>query len=140
AVMAVTHLHHPPDAPKERDEQAAALLAWLESSPQADATILVGDFNAGPQEPAYARIAAAGFRSSFLEANDHEPAYTWPSGLQAEAMDTDGDPECLDYIWVRGDVRVVDCRLAWDRPDVDDPTLYPTDHLGLAAHLEIGRR
>ena len=54
-------------------------------------------------------------------------------------MDTDGDPGCLDYIWVRGAVRVVDCRLAWDRPAVDDPTLYPSDHLGLAAHLEIGR-
>ena len=138
-VIAVTHLHHPPDAAGERDEQATALLAWLEASPPADATILVGDFNAGPREPAYARIGAAGFRSSYIEANGSEPAYTWPSGLQAEAMDTDGDPECLDYIWVRGDVRVVDCRLAWDRPNVDDPTLYPTDHLGLAAHLEIGR-
>jgi len=139
AVVAVTHLHHPPDAAAERDEQAAALLAWLETSPRADVTILVGDFNAGPREPAYARIAGAGFRSSFLEANGHEPAYTWPSGLQAEAMDTDGDPECLDYIWVRGEVRVVDCRLAWDRPDVLDSTLYPTDHLGLSAHLEVGR-
>jgi endonuclease/exonuclease/phosphatase family metal-dependent hydrolase len=138
-VVAVTHLHHPPDAAKERDEQAGDLLAWLDGAPEADATILVGDFNAGPHEPAYARIGAAGFRSSFLEANGHEPAHTWPSGIQAEGMDTDGDPACLDYIWVRGDVRVVDCRLAWDRPAVEDPTLYPTDHLGLAAHLEIGR-
>jgi endonuclease/exonuclease/phosphatase family metal-dependent hydrolase len=138
-VMAVTHLHHPPDAAKERDEQAEALLAWLDGSPAADATILVGDFNAAPAEPAYARMAGSGFRSSFLEANDHEPTYTWPSGIQAEGMDTDGEPACLDYIWVRGEVRVVDCRLAWDRPAVDDPTLYPSDHLGLAAHLEIGR-
>jgi endonuclease/exonuclease/phosphatase family metal-dependent hydrolase len=138
-VVAVTHFHHPPDAAQERDEQASALLAWLETAPTADATILVGDFNANPSEPAYARIGAAGFRSSYLEANGGEPEYTWPSGLQAEAMDTDGQPGCLDYIWVRGRVRVVDCRLAWDRPAVDDPTLYPSDHLGLAAHLEIGR-
>ena len=53
-------------------------------------------------------------------------------------MDTDGDPDCLDYIWVRGAVRVVDARLAWDRPDPTDPTLYPSDHLGISAHLEIG--
>ena len=53
-------------------------------------------------------------------------------------MDTDGDPDCLDYIWVRGAIRVVDCRLVFDRPDPADPTLYPTDHLGLAAHLEVG--
>ena len=53
-------------------------------------------------------------------------------------MDTDGSPECLDYIWVRGAVKVVDARLVFDRPDPEDPTLYPSDHLGLAAHLEIG--
>ena len=63
---------------------------------------------------------------------------TWPSGLQAPAMDTDGDPDCLDYIWVRGTIAVDDCRLVFDRPAVDDPTLYPSDHRGLAAHLRVG--
>jgi hypothetical protein len=53
-------------------------------------------------------------------------------------MDTDGSPECLDYIWIRGAVRVASARLAFDRPASDDPTLYPSDHLGIAAHLEIG--
>ena len=47
-------------------------------------------------------------------------------------------PECLDYIWVTGVVTVASCRLAFDRPDPDDPTLYPSDHLGLSARLEIG--
>lgn len=137
-IFAVTHLHHPPDAGVERDAQAQALLAWLDASPDADGLILVGDFNADPQEPAYARIAGAGFRSASLVANGREPEYTWPSGIQAPGMDTDGDPDCLDYIWVRGAIRVVDCRLVFDRPDPTDPTLYPTDHLGLAAHLEVG--
>ena len=41
-------------------------------------------------------------------------------------MDTDGEPGCLDYIWVRGAVRGrVGARLAFDRPAVGDPTLYP---------------
>ena len=83
-------------------------------------------------------MTAAGFRSAYLAANGHEPAVTWPSGLQAPAMDTDGDPDCLDYIWVRGAVAVDDCRLVFDRPAVDDPTLYPSDHRGLAAHLQVG--
>ena len=81
----------------------------------------------------------AGFRSAFLEANGHEPAVTWPSGLQAPAMDTDGQPECLDYIWVQGDVHVTEARLVFDRSAVDDPTLYPSDHLGISATLEFGR-
>jgi endonuclease/exonuclease/phosphatase family metal-dependent hydrolase len=136
-LVAVTHLHHAVPATAERDAQARTLLGWLEEAPPTTAQVVVGDFNADPREPAYARMTAAGFRSSYLEASGAEPAVTWPSGLQAPAMDTDGDPDCLDYIWVRGAVAVDDCRLAFDRPAVDDPTLYPSDHLGLAAHLRI---
>jgi endonuclease/exonuclease/phosphatase family metal-dependent hydrolase len=137
-LVVVTHLHHTVDGDAERDGQTASLLEWLAGAPTADATVAMGDFNADPAEPTYARMVAAGFRSAFVEANGTEPAVTWPSGLQAPAMDTDGDPDCLDYIWVRGAARVVDARLAWDRPDPTDPTLYPSDHLGISAHLEIG--
>ncbi len=103
-----------------------------------DATVVVGDFNADPHEPTYTRMVDGGFRSAYAEVHGREPEVTWPSGLQAPAMDTDGEPDCLDYIWVRGAVRVTDARLAWDRPAVDDPTLYPSDHLGLSARLEVG--
>lgn len=134
----VTHLHHEVPAAAERERQAEALVDWLGDVPGVDAQIVVGDFNADPQEPAYARMLAADFRSAHREANGSEPEVTWPSGLQAPAMDTDGDPDCLDYIWVRGTVAVDDCRLVFDRPAVDDPTLYPSDHRGLAAHLQVG--
>lgn len=135
----VTHLHHEvPDA-AIRAEQAAAVIDWLDGrGADADARIVVGDFNADPAEPAYARMVAAGFRSAYAEANGAEPAVTWPSGLQGPAIDDDGDPGCLDYIWVRGAVRVVSARLVFDRPAVDDPGLYPSDHFGIAAHVEIG--
>ena len=122
----------------QRDDQARQLLAWLEAAPLADAQVVVGDFNAEPAEPTWRRMTDAGFASAYAVANGAEPAVTWPSGLQAPAMDTDGDPGCLDYIWVRGAVAVVDARLVFDRPHPEDPTLYPSDHLGLGAHLEIG--
>jgi endonuclease/exonuclease/phosphatase family metal-dependent hydrolase len=137
-VFAVTHLHHlVPDA-EIRDRQASRLIEWLDRSPPHDALVVVGDFNAAPTEPTYARMRAAGFRSAFGEANGAEPEVTWPSGLQAPAMDTDGAPGCLDYLWLRGAVAVDDARLAFDRHAVGDPTLYPSDHLGLAAHVRIG--
>ena len=138
SVLVVTHLHHLGPDEAIRDEQTAAILAWLEGAPAADATIVMGDFNADPAEPSPDRLRGAGFRSAYAEANGAEPAVTWPSGLQAPAMDTDGDPDCLDYIWLRGAVRVESARLAFDRPDPEDPTLYPSDHLGIAAQLEIG--
>jgi len=63
---------------------------------------------------------------------------TWPSGLQAPAMDTDGDPACLDYVWLRGAARAVTARLWADRPAIDDPTLFPSDHFGVVATVEVG--
>jgi len=137
-VVAVTHLHHEPADERARDEQADLLLEWLAAADASDGQIVMGDFNAEPAEPAYARMTAAGYRSAFLEANGHEPDVTWPSGLDAPAKDTDGDPGCLDYIWVRGAIAVEACRLAFDRPAVGDPGLYPSDHLGLFARLTIG--
>jgi hypothetical protein len=53
-------------------------------------------------------------------------------------MDVDGDARCIDFIWLRGTVRAIEARLAFDRPDTQDPTLYPSDHLGVAAMLEVG--
>lgn len=137
-LFAVTHLHHPPAATEERRAQVAQLVPWLDTSPAHDAMIVVGDFNADPEEPAYAGMVAGGFRSAYRVANGAEPAVTWPSGLQAPAMDTDGIPEPLDYIWVRGAIEVEDARLAFNRPDPEDPTLYPSDHFGIAAHVRVG--
>ena len=136
-LVCVTHLHHEVDGDAEREEQTRQLLAWTDDGPASDAQVIVGDFNAEPVEPAYARMRSSGFRSAMVEGAGADPAVTWPSGLQAPAMDTDGAPGCLDYIWVRGSARVVNARLAWHRPAVDDPTLYPSDHLGLSAHLEV---
>ena len=134
----VTHLHHRPADAGARDEQVAALLPWLDGAPAHDAIVVVGDFNAAPDEAAAQRMCDAGFRSAYELANGVDPAVTWPSGLQAPAMDTDGDPSCLDFIWVRGAVAVEDARLFADRPAVGDPTLYPSDHLGIAARLRFG--
>lgn len=137
-LFAVTHLHHPPEAHAERLGQAEQLLAWLEGAPEHDAMVVVGDFNADPLEPAYARMGAAGFRSALLEGNGAEPSVTWPSGLQAPGMDTDGDPDCLDYIWLRGAAEVEEARVVFDRAAIGDPTLYPSDHFGLAARIRVG--
>jgi endonuclease/exonuclease/phosphatase family metal-dependent hydrolase len=137
-LVAVTHLHHRGPDELERDKQTATLVDWLDRTTTDTATIVLGDFNADPDEPTYTRMQAAGYRSAFAEANGQEPPVTWPSGLQAPAMDTDGVPDCLDYIWVRGALRVLSARLVFDRPDPADPTLYPSDHLGISATLEIG--
>ncbi len=132
------HLHHEVADEAIRDEQARVVLEWLAAASPSEVTIVVGDFNADPAEPAYARMAGAGFRSACLEASGSEPAVTWPSGLQGPAIDTDGEPSCLDYIWVRGAASVLAARLVFNRPSVDDPGLYPSDHFGLSVKLHVG--
>jgi endonuclease/exonuclease/phosphatase family metal-dependent hydrolase len=137
-LVAVTHLHHVPADRVLRTQQAETLLAWLGTAPDHDALLVAGDFNAEPVEPAYDRMVAGGLRSAFAEVNGQEPAVTWPSGIVAPGMDVDGEPGCLDYLWVRGAVAVESARLCFDRPAVGDPTLYPSDHVGLAAWLVVG--
>lgn len=132
-----THLHHPDGPPGHvaRRNEVRAILAWLETLPTVDAEILVGDLNATPDEPAIAELRRAGFVSAFEERHcHHEPTY--PSGLVAPSIPV-APAMCLDYVWVRGGVRVLDARLAWAAPAADDPTLFPSDHRGLVADLAL---
>lgn len=133
-----THLHHVPAEPEIRDQQVEQIVAWMDEAPQADAAVIVGDFNAPPSEPAYARMKDAGYQSASLVANGAEPDVTWPSGIQAPTMDTDGEPNCLDYIWVRGWVRVLTARVAANQHARGDTTLYPSDHFAVVADIEVG--
>jgi endonuclease/exonuclease/phosphatase family metal-dependent hydrolase len=132
----VTHLHHLTADEAAREEQAQALTGWLAAVE--GPLVVVGDFNAEPTESTYQVMLDAGFRSSHVEANGAEPPVTWPSGIEAPGKDDDGDPGCLDYIWVRGPIAVDACTVEFNRPAVDDPTLYPSDHFGLSARIRVG--
>jgi endonuclease/exonuclease/phosphatase family metal-dependent hydrolase len=132
-----THLHHPDGPPGyvARHNQVRAILAWLKTLPRVDAEILVGDLNATPDEPAIEELRHAGFRSAVeVSRGRHEPTY--PSGLVAPSIPT-APAMCLDYVWTRGAVRVVDARLAWAAPSPNDPTLFPSDHRGVVADLAL---
>ena len=64
---------HPPPPPDARRDAARRAdggdpgLARRADAPAADATIVMGDFNADPAEPAPARLRAAGFRSAYAD-------------------------------------------------------------------------
>ncbi len=126
-----THLHHPMDAGELRREQAERLLDWIASwgkGPLAAA----GDYNARPDEGTVATMKRT-LVSAYEAAHGHEPEKTWPTPINTFDPDP---PGCLDYIFVGG-ARVLGCDLAFDRPHQYDPTLFPTDHLGLAARLSF---
>lgn len=133
-----THLHHAPGAHAARAEQVRRLLEWLEEAPRADAELVVGDFNTRPGEPAYRAMAAAGFASGYEAVHGEEPAVTWPSGIVADGMDTDGEPGCLDYAWLRGRARADAAWLVGTEAAGWDGTLFASDHFGVAAEVVVG--
>ena len=132
-----THLHHPDGPPGyvARLRQARTIVAFLEALPATDATVLGGDLNGLPDEPSLAYLFDAGFRSATREAGIGDPG-TFGSGLVAPTVYR-GPRFCIDYILVRGSARVSTAAIAFDQPAADDPGLYPSDHLGLVADLEI---
>jgi len=127
-----THLYWPPPSTDVRLAQAKRLLDWADARRGAAATVIVGDFNAYEGEPAVGLMKGR-FVSAHEAANGREPEKTWPTPVNT--FDP-SPPGCLDYVFVDG-ARVLEAALAFDKPHAADPTLYPSDHLGVAAKLDI---
>ena len=146
------HYQWPPGAHAARVRQVERVLARVKRLGQDASAISCGDFNGTPESPAIVRMRRA-FVSAHEACHGWEPDYTCPTPLVSghrvrEAVTrgmlrlfTNRPGESwrgvLDYVFVSPGVRVVDCEVFLDQPSPDDPTLYASDHLGLAAILEI---
>jgi len=127
-----THLHHPPEAPEERAQQAEYLLEWLDRQEKLP-LVIAGDFNSYEGEKAVA-IMKSRFRSAHEAVHGREPEKTWPTPVNNW---DNSAPGTLDYIYVSPDFEIADAGLAFDIPSPDNPHLYPSDHLGLFAILDF---
>eukprot|EP00698_Gefionella_okellyi_P004637 TRINITY_DN14243_c0_g1_i1.p1 TRINITY_DN14243_c0_g1~~TRINITY_DN14243_c0_g1_i1.p1 ORF type:complete len:266 (+),score=63.70 TRINITY_DN14243_c0_g1_i1:68-865(+) len=135
-----THLHHLiPDA-EIRLQQSTQICEWLAKfSPQPAFTIVVGDFNAPPSEPAYELFKQFSFVSAYHAVHGQEPDHTFGTQLQAGTMDTD-PPACVDYIWIRADQPgktfvVQSAELGGCNSADGDSTIMPSDHFAVVAKL-----
>jgi len=128
-----THLHHPPEAKQERVEQLEYLLAWLDRDDRKLPTVIAGDFNSYVDEPAVALMKSR-FRSAFETVHDREPEKTWSTPVNTH---DDSPHGTLDYIYVSEEFRILDAGLAFDEAAADDRDLFPSDHLGVYARLEL---
>ena len=135
-----------------RVAQVHRLLAWL---PHDAPVILCGDFNALPTRKSI-QLMRARFVSAYATAHGHEPEFTFPSplhrgpGLRHSARSTllkaiglaqqrRNAPlrVTVDYIFVDPAIHVQECRIAFHRSDAQNERVYPSDHLGLMAKLEL---
>jgi endonuclease/exonuclease/phosphatase family metal-dependent hydrolase len=129
------HLHHRSRDHEARAEQVMKLTGWLKEHNPVRLQVIAGDFNEVPDRPAI-QLMKQGYRSTFDEAWGHEPLATFPTALVPRQDDWAG---CIDYIFISPTVKnVKDVRIFCNKPSPNDPTLYPSDHIGLLATLETG--
>jgi endonuclease/exonuclease/phosphatase family metal-dependent hydrolase len=129
----VTHLYKSRGEDSLRLYQVQQLLAWIDSRERVPA-IVCGDFNAPLTLP-----------SAALMASRFRPTQTAPTAFTPLA-DTDGAvthpywprmDRCIDYIWISETITIGDSGVCFDKPSPDDPSLWPSDHAGVWADLEL---
>ncbi|MFN8527993.1 MAG: endonuclease/exonuclease/phosphatase family protein [Anaerolineae bacterium] len=132
-----THLHHEPENDESiRAPQARAILQWINRcAEQADNQrwVLLGDFNAQPHSETIQHIAES-FQSAYAMCHSMEPL-TFPTPLVA---DETYPPMAIDYIFFNpSGFEVLNAHMIGTKAADHDPTLYPSDHFGLAAELRL---
>ncbi len=116
------------------------MLIWIENQPDYDAShtlvIIMGDFNAKPDSKTYQLFLDSGYTSCHKHVAGSEPTHTFPTGLQAQFMDMD-PPGTFDYIFVKGECKIVTCVVGARDCHPEDKTIFGSDHLAIVAELII---
>jgi endonuclease/exonuclease/phosphatase family metal-dependent hydrolase len=145
--LVTTHLHFGPHrrGSEVRSAQVRKLLTWLGPVGPGRRLVLCGDFNAGPRGETIKSIKQV-LRSAHEVVHGDEPEWTHPTELvriiDAQAafgmpMLPESKGHAIDYVFVAPAIAVEDCRVTFDRPHPHEPGLYPSDHVGLVADLEV---
>lgn len=133
------HLYSHSTGWQAREEQVVRLAAWLDLGGVVTRRILLGSFRANPDELAIEKIKLVyGYQSAYEQVHGHEPLATWPTTLRTYRTDVG---KCDDYLFVSRHVKaVVSAEIVCADSAENDPTLYPSDHVGLAAVIDMGDR
>lgn len=130
----VTHLIAARVPDSARQFQVSQLLEWIRQRNDADHSIVCGDFNAPPDQPSI-RLMLQRCRPTQTQSTAFTPL-SEPGG-QPTHPEWPRFDRCIDYIWVSESVQVRASGLCFDKPALDNPNLWPSDHLGVWADLEL---
>lgn len=131
----VTHLHHR-NEDSLREYQVQLLLGWIDRRDAPDARVVCGDFNTGPGAPSLARMVSR-FTPSQRDGTFPTPLRYRVSGPMGVRDPLEPLSLCLDYIWFEPPLRLIQSGRCFDHPSPSDPDLWPSDHVGVWADLEV---
>jgi endonuclease/exonuclease/phosphatase family metal-dependent hydrolase len=130
----VTHLYMSRGDDSLRLFQVQQLLAWIDARNDVADCIICGDFNARLDAPS-AALMATRFRptqtnpTAFTPLADHDGSVSHPYWPRMD--------RCIDYIWTSPAIEIVASSVCFNRPGRDEPSLWPSDHAGVCADLEM---
>ena len=131
----VTHLIAAKVEDSARRYQVSKLLEWIRTRDDAECSIVCGDFNAAPDQ------SSIRLMSSVYRATQNRPTAFTPlreSGGAPTHPEWQRFDRCIDYIWISESVQLRGSGLCFNQPAKDDPALWPSDHVGVWADVEIG--
>ena len=136
----------------KRTQQVQRVLTWLRLAAGQHPIVACGDFNATPDMRTI-QVMKESFASAHEAFHGHEPEFTCPTPLVYSLdsvrkglsrvgnflLSRQVEPwrGTLDYIFVDDNFHVHACEVVLNQPSPRDPTLYPSDHVGLYAELEV---
>ncbi|MDR7585388.1 MAG: endonuclease/exonuclease/phosphatase family protein [Armatimonadota bacterium] len=112
------------------------LLGWIDRRGAPDARVVCGDFNVSAGEPGLERM-----RERLASALDQGTLPT-PLRYRVDGLLGLRDPAeplslPLDYIWYEPPLRLIESGRCFDRPSPTDPDLWPSDHVGVWADVDL---
>ncbi len=130
----VTHLIAARVEDSARQYQVERLLEWIRGRADAHLSVVCGDFNAAPDQPSIRLMSSA-----FLPTQTKPTAFTplQEPGGRPTHPDWNRFDRCIDYIWIPQAVSIRASGLCFDKPASDNPSLWPSDHVGVWADLEF---
>ena len=130
----VAHLYPWRHEESERIGQVKELLAWIKERDDVEHRIVCGDCNA-PLETDSMKLMAEEFRPT----QSNPTAFTPLRELKGEPTHPDWErfDRCIDFIWISQSVRLLGSERCFDTPSPKDETLWPSDHVGVWADLEL---
>jgi endonuclease/exonuclease/phosphatase family metal-dependent hydrolase len=151
--LANCHMYWQPGESEARLRQVERLQNWLFDLPGNPPGIVCGDFNGTPETSAI-RLMRQRYLSAYATIHGTEPDYTCPTPLPRSYWSVTRTflgffllirPQhlnlkwrgTLDYIFVDPRLQVIQSRVVLDQPLRENPRIYPSDHFGLYAEIDI---